>query len=492
MRWAERDGEAAAMTQMRGMAAVALALMGSCAGLAIAAVGARAAGAAPLVPAALGALVGAAAAVGLGATRLAAKLPAAGFARRWQWVAWLIVAVLAVANTVRVGLFVAEPSQTWASAFPPLPDTARHVCLTAYVHAGELAARGQANLWNPADYDGDGYEYPPPFAMLPRAAVALSGDLHVLRPAWFAISALGFWIAFLALTIWLRSRTALRCLPVVALSIPTVFDLQYGQAHLLVVAAAIAGMLQLARGRRTTGALLLGAAIATKLFPALLVVHLVVRRRWADAIAVGAATLALFGLAVVVLGADTTAAFVHVQLPRLASGEAFPFVANQTDNDSLYGLAYKLIKLGVVDSGQPLAGILAWLWTLFAVALTVAGSRGPASRTRDGALWLGVLCLATLRAPYVPAYARIGTLWLLSTVPPRRMGWFVLAWLVLQGAPPVLGPAANVILSLPSQIASIALAVAAVWPRRGQMVRGLSGNAAGGDACTGPTSYQPS
>jgi hypothetical protein len=174
-----------------------------------------------------------------------------------------------------------------------------------------------------------------------------------------------------------------------------------------------------------------------------------------------------------VLGPGTLAAFVTEQLPRIASGEAFAFAEDNPDNHSLYGLAFKLAALGL-DAGRGLANALAWIWTAVAVALTVLGSRGRSEPVRDAILWLGILCLATLRSPFAPTYTAIGTLWLLSvavgTWRPRRWLTAVIAvsWFLLQGTPPIFSAAHNALATLPAQLASIAFAIAAVWPRRGR------------------------
>lgn len=79
-------------------------------------------------------------------------------------------------------------------------------------------------------------------------------------------------------------------------------------------------------------------------------------------------------------------------------------------------------------------------------------------------LWLGVLCLATLRSPFAPTYTGIGSLWLLAILPARRRWPVVVAWILLQGFPPIGSPATVAMMSLPSQIATIALIGS--WPRR--------------------------
>jgi len=128
-------------------------------------------------------------------------------------IVWAIAAVLALANTARVTIFVANPTQNWASVFPPMPESGRHQCLAAYVRAGELAALDHADLWNQdayaegkhsqveglAGYLSDPYEYPPVLAAAARASVAATESYALIRIAWFSASALAFWLAFLAL-----------------------------------------------------------------------------------------------------------------------------------------------------------------------------------------------------------------------------------------------------------------------------------------------------
>jgi hypothetical protein len=405
---------------------------------------------------------------------------------------------LSVANTSRLGLFVADPSQAWGAAFPPIPELGRHQCLAAYVRAADLAAQGQASLWNLADYAspaedappsaalpchvrglspylGDPFEYPPTFAVFPRAALAVTDDYQILRAAWFGISAVGFWLVFVGLAIGIRGRagaTSLLLAPVVALSMPVTVGLQFGQAHLLVVAAAVAAMMQFARGRPLTGGLLLGFATATKIFPGLLLVHLAVRRQWRAVAATLAAIATLIGLSALVLGTSTLAAYLSEHVPRMASGEAFAFSEHSPDNYAPYGLAFKLAALGIDGADRHLASLLAWGWGVIALILAVLGSRGPSEPRRDAVVWLGILCLATLRSPFAPTYTAVGTLWLLSiavgAATPRR--WLTtlvaIAWVLLQGFPPVFSAGGNALASLPSQAATIAIAVLAVWPRR--------------------------
>jgi Glycosyltransferase family 87 len=471
------------------VASLYLALLGSTAGTAVAALGARIAGLPTFGPALIGAAGGAGLAWILGRRRLAARLPAeldGWFARRpvLRWV-WLVVAVLFVANFARHGLFNADPTRRWAEVFPPMPESGEHQCLSAYVRAGELAAGGTRDLWQPGDYApgsathvdglagylGDPYEYPPTFIVVPRAALAATRDYQLIRIAWFGLGALGFFVVYLGLALWLGGTTGATALllgPLLASALPLTFGLQWGQAHVLVIAAAVAAMLQFARGRDASGGMLLALATATKIFPGLLLVHLAVRRRWRAVIWTLAGLVALVALTALVVGRGPLASFVTDQLPRMSSGKAFAYVEHNPDNHSLYGLAFKLSALGLIDAPRALGATLAWLWTAVALGLAVVGSRRPSDRANDAVLWLGILCLATLRSPFAPAYTAIATLWLLAVAVGAR-GWprwlVALAWVLLQGFPPLFGDAGNALVSMPSQAISIGLAIWATAAR---------------------------
>jgi hypothetical protein len=481
----------ASTTERSFAAVVCLALIGSCAGAAVGGVVAQWLELEALVPTLAGTVVGIVAACVTLRRRLAARLPVeldewAQRRRKLRWL-WRASAVLAIANTARLGLFVTDPTQIWASAFPPVAESAEHQCSAAYVRAGELAAHGRSNLWDPAAYEegtsseidglspfiADPYEYPPPFTVLPRVAVAATNDYQLIRNVWFGLSAVGFLVAFVVLAVWIRGRagaTSLLLLPSVMLSFPTLFGLQFGQAHLLIVAAAIVAMVQFARGRTLGGAALLAFAIVTKIFPAILLVHLAVRRQWRDIAVTLVAVAGMTVLAALVLGSGAMTAFVSEHVPRMANGEAFAFAENNPDNHSIYGIAFKLGTLGLEAGGRDLASLLAWLWTALVIVLAIRGSRvtSEPARASDAVLWLGLICLATLRSPFAPIYTTIGTLWLLTVAVDVR-GWskalVAIAFILLQGSPPMGGPEATVIASLPGQLISIAVAVLAAWPR---------------------------
>src|SRR5262245_2150022 len=120
------------MKERTAVAVTMLAIIGSCAGAALAGAIAHVIDADAFVPGAAGALVGAIATCGL-TRRLARRLPDeldGWFARRpvLRWL-WVVAAVFAVANTARISVFAVDPSQEWAQAFPPMHDLGTHQCL---------------------------------------------------------------------------------------------------------------------------------------------------------------------------------------------------------------------------------------------------------------------------------------------------------------------------------------------------------------------------
>jgi hypothetical protein len=324
---------------------------------------------------------------------------------------------------------------------------------------------------------GDPYEYPPTFAVAPRAAVAATNDYLLIRALWFGASSVGFWLAYLALAIWAGRRagaSALLLVPAVALSFPLLLGLQWGQAHVLVLAGSIAGMVCFSRGKPIAGGALLAATIATKLFPALLLVHLAVRRQW-RAIAFTLGWLGAFSaLSLVVLGPETLSSFMRDQVPNMLSGDAFSYTFDNPDNHSLFGLAHKLAVLGM-PVGHGFARALSAGWAVVALTLTVIGARRASESAHDALQWLAILALATLQSPFAPTYTALGSLWVLAVLTGLRPGGralVVIAWILLQGAPPIGSDIADVIASLPSQAISIAIALFAAWPRRSSITPG--------------------
>jgi alpha-1,2-mannosyltransferase len=170
------------------------------------------------------------------------------------------------------------------------------------------------------------YIYPPAFALL-VAPLGLLPD-GVAAALWMALEQASLAIAVVVVLRWLRPAAwAVTALLVATLTFyPLWVDVVQGQANLLVLLLVTVGIVGVLRGRPAFGAAI-GAAAALKLTPFLLVVWLLIDRRFrAAAFALGGFTL-VTGAAALLRFHDTVAYFGQV-LPALASGTAF--YANQS------------------------------------------------------------------------------------------------------------------------------------------------------------------
>lgn len=365
--------------------------------------------------------------------------------RRAVALGWALLALVAVGQTARLATATADPSLDVVVATEH-PFWKEHQCMSAYLYGAELAARGEEDVYDPAHYPGlnpeaeptsevegmaveDPFQYPPQFLLLPHAALALTDDFTTLRTAWLALQLTLFAAVFTALALWAGGRTgglALWLAPAVLASFPVLYNFQYGQFHLAAVALAVGGMLAFAAGRRAGGGFLLAAAILAKIFPAVLLVPLLVRKRFRELAWTAGWGLALTGLTLAVFGPAPFVAFVGEHMPRLADGSAFafdeawPVIADLVlvDNQSVFGLAR---KAGLAKPTAAAAGRVFGVLVLLAAGWAGLRFRG-ASRWAQGVLWLGLLGLASLASAgawgdYVPAVA----VWLLALVALRAV-----------------------------------------------------------------------
>jgi len=423
----------------------------------------------------------AAVACALGAWFLARHLPERlrGSVRRHRGLAlvWIALSLVSAAELARRSEFMADWKQVAGSVVPD-SFTAQHQCMSAYVHAADLARRGEPNLyderWYPAfrglhgpaqvdvdspvpdlrDWLDDPFEYPPPFLLLPRAALAL-GSFADIRAVWYVLHAAVLLLGAALLATWVGAREGLvagLCLPLFAIAFPTGLELQFGQFHGPAVALAIAGMVAFDSRYRPLGGALLAAAILAKVFPAILLIVLLAQRRWREL-----AWTAVFGatycaIALVVLGPAPFEAFFGYQLPRLASGAAFSFAERPetpliavSRNFSVYGLAIKLRALGVSFATPAFGQALNALWALVLLWLAFT-LRAGSTRLARAERWLALLNLAALRSPVAPsAYVVVPSLWLLCLLAGEVRGRrgaavaLAIAALLIMGPPPLSG-----------------------------------------------------
>jgi hypothetical protein len=316
--------------------------------------------------------------------------------------------------------------------------------------------------------------------LLPQLGLALTNHFLVLRAVWFALQSTLLVLVGLALAAWIGGRAGLTAgllLPALVGSAPAHLGLQWGQAHLLVFALCLAALVAFERGRAPLGGLLLAAATLFKIFPGLLVLDLLARRRWRDLAWTLVAGAAITLLALAVVGVAPFREFVRYQLPRISSGAAFAFFRGDwrtvSSNFSVGGIAFKLEVLGVPGMTARLASTIGWVYSLALLALLAHAVRQPpGDRLARATLWLGLLNLASLRSPLAPSgYVTVGVLWLLTLLAARArrkrdVAAIVLLYFLIPGIPPLPSAAVDIALRLLGQAAMILLSLYAVWRPR--------------------------
>jgi alpha-1,2-mannosyltransferase len=170
------------------------------------------------------------------------------------------------------------------------------------------------------------YIYPPSFALL-IAPLGLLPD-GVAAAVWTAIEQASLAVAVVVVLRWLRpTRWAVAALLFATLTFyPLWVDVVQGQANLVVLLLVTVGIVGVLRGQPAFGAAI-GAAAALKLTPLILIVWLLLDRRFR------AATFVLGGFAILtgagfLLRVQDTLAYLGQVLPALARGTAF--YANQS------------------------------------------------------------------------------------------------------------------------------------------------------------------
>jgi Glycosyltransferase family 87 len=389
----------------------------------------------------------------LGTLALAAVVPVArrlptvwdGALRRApvRCVLWALLTLAGVWLWARLGVFMADAGRADGSVFPFDRFYVKHSCLSAYVHAAELAGLRVDNLYDESLYEGmigpfaqDEYLYPPTFLLLPRLALAASGDFLKIRAVWYGVSAGILVLGVVAVAAWIGGDAGRRAgLLAVALALtpPVLMTLQIGNFQIAAVALACVAVAVI-ESRRDTAATAAAAAVLAfvsmaKVFPGVLVLVLVARRRWRAVGWVAGFALVYVAMTLALFGTRPFVAFFGYRLPHLASFNApdvsVPFVVKLVAiNHAVAFIPFKLQALGVPGMSRGLALALSWVYTAGVLAATVAVGRAPAeTRLGEAARWLALLHLAALRSPFVPdAYALITPLWLLTLVAAEERG----------------------------------------------------------------------
>jgi alpha-1,2-mannosyltransferase len=375
------------------------------------------------------------------------------------------VAVVAFVLLARMAVFMVDAEQTQLSIQPGDPFRTAHSCLSAYAEAARFAAEPDRNVYEPSLYENrkisnlkvDTYHYPPPFLLLPGAMQRVTGDFVGLRAPWFVVQ-----LGLLVFACWLvgrwlggrEGRGVWLASPLLFIAPATLFTVQMGNFQSTAFALSIIGMIALSSARvhvQALGGLALAYASISKVFPGVLVVYLVIMRRWRAVAWTAAAGIVLMLLAITVYGTRPLEDFIHYQLPRLSSGEAFPqseLPRLAASNMSFYGLLVKLRTLGLdaIDIKTGLAINSVYGLAVIALAIAVIWRRRssvdePESRLDALQLWLALTSLASYRSPFVGgAYGMLGTVWL-STImigaaatTRARIGWCVTFAILVAGS----------------------------------------------------------
>jgi alpha-1,2-mannosyltransferase len=432
----------------------------------------------------------------LAAPKVARRLPTAlddAAARRPSLaILTIVVAVLAVAQVARLAIFMHDAHRFQYSVLPWDTSARQHSCFSAYVIAADRERHGQGNIYERPDdveydryaawtapFEPDGYLYPPTFLPIPLLALHATDDFFALRRAWFA-----FELALLVIAILVVGRVVsgtdrpLRGLPALAICAapPVLLTLQFGNFQLAAYLLAMLAVVAIERERPIIGGATLGVLALAKVFPGVLVLPLLARRRWRALSAMMGAAVVIVALTLFMVHGQTIRNFFDHMLPRLAGGRV-PSLKQEDPtrrlqlvgvNFAMLGLVLKLHTLGVPHTGPMVGDAVGWLFTLATVVLVVsaaARARGPMAVAQVS---LAALVLAATRSPFLPsAYATIGALWLITLVAAeqgfrRAPGWAVLfvalSYIVPDDYPGLPPAMLRVWIGLVQQLAMFALA----------------------------------
>ncbi len=390
---------------------------------------------------------------------LVADLVALAKIRPWLTIIWCLLIAAGVTQTARQSLYHADPDRGWWLTTRQAL-WAEHACMTAYIYAADLNRQGDENVYAAEHYPGlnptaevhttvtnlnpeDPYVYPPPFLMLPRIAIALSNDYQVIRAVWYSLQAL----LMVAVTLWFArwfggpsGTLALVLIPLLWFSVPSFYDLHYGQVHITSFLLSVAAFVAFERKREMPGGLLLALGILCKGYGAFVLIPLLLWRQWRAIVWTGVWGVGLTLIALAVLGTEPFEAFFTYNLPRLKSGAAFAFEEAWPEfrtvllagNLSVFSFVRKLGELGLGGITDDLARAVHGAFTLSVVGASLLSRRVNSARTR-AVFWLALLNLASLTSPGAWGdYISFGSFWVVLCLVLERP-WFKSAVLVGAG-----------------------------------------------------------
>ena len=364
----------------------------------------------------------------------------------------IVLSLAAIVQNARLAVYEYDVTKPQYSTVPGDSFRVRHNCFTSYSEAVRFAAAGEANLYKEELYRErsigplrvDPYHYPPPFLVLPELLRVVDSDFFAQRRLWFGLQNVFFTAGVLGIAAWIGGAAgglAVLAAPFLLAMPHIATTFQTGNFQATAFPLALLGMCLIASRRTAAGALLLGYAAAGKIFPGLLVLYLIAARKWRAVAAVAATGIVIALAAWLLFGTGAYRMFLTYEVPRIASGEAFPQIDRPHQahlNGAFYGLLAKLRALGASFLDTPTALRLTSLYGLLAIALGVATAMRarhqedatPRGRLRLVQLWLALVTLASFRSPFAGfVYAWTGTFWLIvllaagAGTPRRRALW---------------------------------------------------------------------
>ena len=223
---------------------------------------------------------------------------------------------------------------------------------------------------------------------MPRLLANAAPTFLRFRTLWFAVQLVAVAAGLVVVARWIGGTTgaiALALSGFVLAPYGVVTTLQIGNAQLAFVALPMVAMVLFDRRRPALGGALLAYATVSKLYPALLVLYLLLRRDWRGAAWTVGLGVAIVALSLADVGWTPYVAFLD-HLPRLLSGEAFPAMAvpeGMALNQSVPGLPLKLALFGLAPATLAWARVAGWIYTPLLLWATIRLARGRfASRRR--------------------------------------------------------------------------------------------------------------
>ena len=417
--------------------------------------------------------------------RRVGDLSQAGKGARLLFLLWLACSLFGGYRMARLSPYMYDAADKTYAFVPKIrdlddPDLTkpfldRHNCFTCYAIAAHLATEGVENLYDRERYRDaeiqteihetigevltiDTYQYPPPFLILPRLLQAMTSDFFHMRTLWFGVNLVLLAATFLAFVAWLSDwsfRAYWFVWPALLTASTMVGTLVIGNAHLFIILISLLALVAFEKRRHMLGGALLGFGVVSKLFPGVLVLYRVARRRWRAVFWTCGASAIYVIATFVMFGAKPFTAFDNYQAPRLASGEAFSFAFERLrptmNNSSVLGIVYKFARLGLysIESAGGIAKIVTWAFSglLVVVAVWVGLRHGRGSpragldtetsssemtRMWSARVWIALLVLAQLRSPFLPwGYGNVAVIWLVVMMLPPPGSYHLSAWLVV-------------------------------------------------------------